>query len=276
VACFIPDPTDLPPNNSKAAQWVTDHQGSVSSSWYNAVWVRGPCPPQKLYTSFDPNEMRFSSPGRFVVAVVTPPSSDAPVSIRLAWKATFSQPSFETSFEDTPTVYTLKENCRLLLSDGRASEPFDNKLYKDLADTPVAITAYDFVPPLPRTVYLQLDAPKTLNSDTGATGAPENAIVTHIGVHADHSCGYYYTTDGEKFTALKADHPFSIRPTADSLNTAGTVYEADPASPPFQDPEVVGFQQGPSRARRSVNSARPRFQRLSNGKTLTMISSERS
>jgi len=80
VAAFIADPTDKPPLRNATA-WVKAHQDSVISSWWKSINVIGPCPPQMMYTSFEENEIRFSSPGRFVLAVVNPPSADTTLSI---------------------------------------------------------------------------------------------------------------------------------------------------------------------------------------------------
>jgi len=272
VAAFIPDPTDTPPN-SGADKWVTAHTGSSSCSWWKSLSIRGALPPQRMYTSYDPSEPRFSSPGRFVIAVISPPSADASISVKLRWKVTFSQPSLEQSLEeDVPTVYTLQEDTRLLLSDGNASQAFDQSLYKNLTGTAALLEPDDFEPPLPEGVFLSLAAPKTLNSDTGATGAPENAVVTHIGTYDNGTklC-YYYSVDGVTFVPLVATKPFSIRPTSDAVIEDGTVFEADPRSTALAP--AVGFRTV-SRVRRSLTSA-PVLHKLPSGKIVSLVSSKR-
>lgn len=233
VCAFIPDPTDKPPLRN-ADQWIKAHQGSVTSSWWRSVDVRGPCPPQMLYTSFEENEIRYSSPGRFVMAVINPPTDVASFSLSLDWEVTFKQPSLETE-EVEDGIYTLEVDSRLSISDGNAGQAFDPYLRVDLVDdTGTAyLTPDQFSPVLPPNVYVRLPHPKTLNSDTGSTGAPENAIVTHMGRGTGNNSNriaYYYTENGTSFIQLingQGVYAFSIRPVADSINEASTVYEED-------------------------------------------------
>lgn len=278
VAAFVSDPTDKPPLNS-ADKWVKAHAGSITSSWWKSTNVRGPCPPQVMYTSFEENEPRFSSPGRFVLAVVNPPTSEATMSISLNWAVTFSQPSLESFDEEQ--VYTLSVNNRLLLSDGTAGQGFVRNLVKQNPDGSYPthaenyLTPDDFEPALPVGVFLKLPQDKALNSDTGASGAPETAIVTHIGVISegeadDGRLGYYYVVD-DSFVLLKVDKPFSIRPMNDSINMAGTIYESEPVSELGNDEAVVFAR---ARARRSLTSG-PVLTRSSKGKILSSINRHR-
>jgi hypothetical protein len=271
VTTFIPDPADKPPATD-AAKWVTAHDGSASSSWWKTQVVHGPCPSQEMYTSFSETDLRYSSPGRLVIAVVSPPTSEASVSVKLDWAVKFSQPSLETELESVvETVYVAQKDFRMLISDGNASEVLVPELFT-VAPSPVALTPDDFSPALPDDVYLELPHPKSLNSDTGASGAPENAIVTHLGKVPDkQQIGYFYTNDGVTFTQLLADKPFSIRPVSDVIETTGSVYEADSRSPALSTP-ALGFQ---SRARRSLISDQPVLKKLPTGRIVTMSSSKR-
>lgn len=274
VAAFIADPTDVPPIIG-ADRWIKAHQGSVASSWWRSINVHGPCPPQVMYTSFEPNEPRFSSPGRFVLAVVNPPSSDTTMSISLNWHVSFQQPSLEYTIEED-SIYVLEEDARLSLTNFTAGEPFDPHLRKNISSG--VGTAYlnpeDFTPALPPGVMLRLPHPKTLNSDTGATGAPENAIVTHMGVATDdvsnNRIAYFYSTDDVNYTQLVATLPFSIKPVADPINKQGTVYEEDV----LESGNDFGVLARSARVPRSLTSA-PALRQSSKGRLLSFQNSKR-
>jgi hypothetical protein len=275
VAAFVSDPTDRPPLES-ADKWVKAHAGSITSSWWKSMNVRGPCPPQMMYTSFEENEPRFSSPGRFVVAVVNPPTSAATMSISLSWDVSFAQPSLETFAAEDNNIYTSKVSSRLPISDGSAGQALDPYLIKEsedgsFNDTPTA-TDYlgpnDFTPILPEGVLLQLPHPKSLNSDTGASGAPENAIVTHMGL--DASTGklcYWLRTEAEYFQLFQS-FPFSNRPRVDTINMSGTIYDGEAEN------EVAERQTGPRRVRRSLTSG-PVLSQSSKGRMLSLLNSRR-
>lgn len=278
VAAFIADPTDKPPMQG-ADRWVKAHAGSVTSNWWKSINVRGPVPPQMMYTSYEVSEPRFSSPGRFVLAVINPPTAEATLSVSLNWGVTFAQPSLEVELEsEEDNIYTIQTDSRLYLSDGTASNEFNKYLGKTpfVTEETDTLNPRDFVPPLPKNVYLPLATPKTLVSDTGASGAPESATVTHIGVASDSDNGicYYACLDGKTFTELTTaglvGREFSIKPLGDSLIEKGTIFEADPRSPALS-PESV-FQK--RRSRRSLTSE-PVSQRLPSGKTLTFLNSQR-
>jgi hypothetical protein len=275
VAAFVSDPTDRPPLKD-ADKWVKAHSGSITSSWWKSMNVRGPCPPQMMYTSFEENEPRFSSPGRFVVAVVNPPTSAATMSISLSWDVSFTQPSLETFIEEDNNIYVANVSSRLAISNGSAGQTFNPYLIREEADgsfddnDPLDnfLTAEDFTPTLPDGVLLQLPHPKTLNSDTGASGAPENAIVTHIGV-ADGlgRIGYFLRTEAQYFQLLPG-FPFSIRPVVDSINQAGTIYDGEVEN------EVAALALPQSRGRRS-STLGPVLTRSSKGRMLSLLNSKR-
>jgi hypothetical protein len=272
VAAFIADPTDTPPMQG-ADRWIKAHQGSVTSSWWRSINVRGPCPPQIMYTSFEANEPRFSSPGRFVLAVVNPPSSDTTMSISLNWHVSFQQPSLEYTIEED-SIYVLEEDSRLKLTNFSASQAFDPHLRKGLDTTGGTgyLSPEDFTPVLPPGVMLRLPHPKSLNSDTGATGAPENAIVTHMGVATDDATriAYFYSTDDINYTQLVDTLPFSIRPVSDPINKKGTVYEEDV----LESGNEVGVLARSARAPRSLTSALA-LRQSSKGKLLSFQNSKR-
>lgn len=275
VAAFIADPTDRPPMK-EADAWVMAHAGSVQSSWWVSTSIIGPSPPGMLYTSFDQSEPRLSTPGRLVIACVNAPTGDASVSVDWDWVVSFAEPSLEQL--ETELVFTLEKDARLPLSNGSAGQAFVKYLCKgpgfgdaETADPPPsALRTTDFTPTLPIGVFLKLQSPLTLNSDTGATGAPETAVVTHLGANDAGFIGFYYTTDDVSFTELKTTKPFSIRPMGCPILQEGTLFEEDVLN---GSGNVMGAAS--SRSRRSLTSA-PQLKKSSKGKLLSMTGSERS
>lgn len=274
VAAFVSDPTDRPPLQD-ADKWVKAHSGSVTSSWWKSTNLRGPCPPQMMYTSFEENEPRFSSPGRFVVAVINPPTSTATMSISLSWDVSFSQPSLETFTDDIGNVYVANVSSRLPISNGSASQTFDPFLLRAEKDGTFDddgnnyLRTDDFTPTLPEGVLLELPHPKTLISDTGSTvGTPDNAIVTHIGsaIGTGQQISYYLNTEGTYFP-LRSQFPFRVRPVMDTINEAGTVYDSA-----VENGQAV--LAGPKQDRRSLTSG-PVLNRSSKGKVLSLLNYRR-
>jgi len=230
---------------------------------------------------------RLSSPGRFVLACINPPSADTTININWDWRVTFSQPSLEQlGIED---VYTLNVDARLPLTDYSAGQPFIKYLGKSsdfgdgLADDEAMITSTkclrptDFTPALPMGTIVALSEPLSLNSDTGASGAPENAIVTGLGVvqHTIDGVTYsgicfFYTLNGVDWVELKKDKPFSIRPTSCPVFQNGSVFEEVSLSSSLNLQQAATSQ----RSRRSLTSA-PALKQLSSGRVISMLNSLR-
>jgi len=286
VAAFIPDPADKPPLNN-ADSWVMAHTGATSSSWWVSVNVDGPPPPQIMYTNFEQTEPRLSSPGRFVLACINPPSSDTTININWDWRVTFSQPSLEQL--GTEEIYTLNVDARLPISDNSASLPFIKYLCKSpefgalhttsdaalVADDCLRPT--DFTPVLPDGTIVGLPDPLTLNSDTGASGAPENAIVTGMGVVEKEISGkkykgicFFYSTNGVDWVELVETKPFSIRPTDCPIFPVGSIFEELELSSSLNSQSAATSR----RSRRSLTSA-PVLQQLPSGRVISLLNSRR-
>jgi hypothetical protein len=212
------------------------------------------------------------------MACINPPTADTSVSINWHWMVQFYQPSLEAlAIED---VYELKVDTRLPLSDGAASQAFIDLFCKgsDFGDGTSGVTPADsailrpsdFTPELPTNTYLALPQAITLCSDTGATGAPETAIITHIAVFSNRICPFY-SLDGKTFTRLVATKPFSIRPMGCPILAAGTIFEEDDLSDGLNELRLAQR----SRVRRSLTSA-PQLKQLPSGKIVSMTSSKRS
>jgi hypothetical protein len=240
-----------------------------------------------MYTNFEQSEPRLSSPGRFVLACINPPSSPTTININWDWRVTFSQPSLEQlGIED---VYTLNVDARLPLTDYGAGLPFIKYLCKtpgfgnsyssnDLAIKGTeCLRPTDFTPALPMGTIVGLSEPLTLNSDTGASGAPENAIVTGLGVVEKQIDGivyqgicFFYSLDGITWKELNETKPFSIRPTSCPVLQDGSIFEELSLSSSLNSQSAATSQ----RSRRSLTLA-PALKQLSSGKVISMLSSSR-
>jgi hypothetical protein len=200
----------------------------------------------------------------------------------------FSQPSLERLADEG--IYTLNKDCRLPLTDYSAGLPFVKTLQTQANDfgsnlvtedqgftSDGALRPTDFSPQLPLGTILALPDPITLNSDTGASGAPENAIVTGLGVVEKNVNGrfypaiaFFYSLDGVTWTDLKPDKPFSIRPTSCPVLQEGSIFEEGILSGPLN----VQAAATSTRSRRSLTLA-PALRQLSSGKVISMLNSLR-
>jgi hypothetical protein len=223
-----------------------------------------------------------------VIACINPPTADTTLSINWDWKVVFSQPSLER--ESDEGVYTLQKDCRLPLSDNSAGQPFIKILQTRLLDFGSSLTdedqaftsagalrPTDFTPTLPLGTILALPEPLTLNSDTGATGAPENAIVTGLGVVQKIVSGilyqgiaFFYSLDGVNWVELNALKPFSIRPSACPVFQDGSVFEESVLDASLNPQSAATL----TRSRRSLTSG-PALRQLSSGKVISMLNSMR-
>jgi hypothetical protein len=116
-----------------------------------------------------------------------------------------------------------------------------------------------------------------LNSDTGATGAPENAIVTGLGVVQKIVSGilyqgiaFFYSLDGVNWVELNALKPFSIRPSACPVFQDGSVFEESVLDASLNPQSAATL----TRSRRSLTSG-PALRQLSSGKVISMLNSMR-
>lgn len=199
----------------------------------------------------------------------------------------FSQPSLELLANEE--VYTLKVDARLRLSNGSAGQTFDPYLAKGPsfgdADTGITVQndanlrATDFTPALPIGTILALPASLTLCSDTGATGAPETAIVTGLlcefaswsGTPSSSVIRFVYSLDGINWVKLEATKPFSIRPMGCPVFQDGSVFEEIVLNNGSLNSMAAVTS---VRNRRSLTSA-PALKQLPSGKVISMIDSVR-
>lgn len=137
VAGFVKDATDPVPAAS-ATSTLLASGGTATKFWQSSNVVVQNLP-DLYYTSSDPEEKRWASPGSFVIAVVGTPSTDASFEVFMHWDVSFYEPTYESGVTDAGfttalvDVYTSKGNKYLSKRKGGDWEP---------------LTWTDFSPPL--------------------------------------------------------------------------------------------------------------------------------
>lgn len=93
VTGFIRDATDQVDSSSAVATLLASGGTAVKFWQSTEVVVNGL--PDLYYTSASSRELRWSSPGSFVIAVVAPPSSAVTIEVFVHWDVTLSKPTYE-------------------------------------------------------------------------------------------------------------------------------------------------------------------------------------
>lgn len=114
VAGFIRDATD-PVSEASAASTLLASGGTAVKFWQSTNVTVGALP-DLYYTSSDPEEQRWASPGSFVIAVVGAPSSSASFEVFCHWDVSFYEPTYESAAKNAgfctslDHMYTSKGN----------------------------------------------------------------------------------------------------------------------------------------------------------------------
>lgn len=95
IACFVRDPTDVPPTDpQRAIRWAMAQQQSVDSKWYDSTGVMVGRTPDLLYTSIG-DGLRFSSPGTFYIISKGGPAQVGAITVKFYWDVTLSEPTVD-------------------------------------------------------------------------------------------------------------------------------------------------------------------------------------
>lgn len=128
VAGFVRDATD-PVTEANAAATLLASGGTATKFWQSTNVTVGELP-DLYYTSSDPEEQRWASPGSFVIAVVGPPSLESTFEVFCHWDVSFYEPSYEggSRYEQgfstvLADLYTSKGNRYLSKRSGNDWEP---------------------------------------------------------------------------------------------------------------------------------------------------------
>lgn len=93
ISGFIKDATD--PVNEKTAATQLLASGGVATKWWESSEVKVGLCPDLYYTSSDPANERWASPGSFVVAAMSKPNHSGNINVYVHWDVTLSSPTFE-------------------------------------------------------------------------------------------------------------------------------------------------------------------------------------
>lgn len=107
MAGFVKDATD-PVNSGNATSTLLASGGTATKFWQSCEVVVTNLP-DLYYTSSDPEEARWASPGSFVISVVGAPSSSASFEVFAHWDVSFYEPTYEHSTLDAGFVTSLKD-----------------------------------------------------------------------------------------------------------------------------------------------------------------------
>jgi hypothetical protein len=254
ILAFCADPADDVPEDAVA--WARSQRCSGSGKYWETIDVR--VPHSQLLGPFGgafknnagtSTSERTYSPGFFALVAVSPPSQTTPIELVLRWDVTLSCPTFNREVIEGPSEVEALVNFGM---DGNntADTPVDWNL-KVFASTTRDLAAGDFLPQLQADTFYALPGGElTVLGNTGASGAPESTIVTHIGLEADKVVFYRYqisTSSFVKAAGLTAQPSDSGAPTF----REGQRFRVDPDSPSRKTSPAAAFQ-APSRSSRST------------------------
>lgn len=98
VAGFVRDATD-PVHSNSATSTLLASGGNAVKFWQSTNVNVGSLP-DLYYTSSDPEEKRWASPGSFVISIVGAPSESASFEIFAHWDVSFYEPTYEAEQSD--------------------------------------------------------------------------------------------------------------------------------------------------------------------------------
>lgn len=139
VSGFVKDATD-PVRGSSAASTLLASGGTATKVWQSTEVIVGRLP-DLYYTSSDPNSERWSSPGSFVIALISPPTVEGGVEVFVHWDITLTEPTYEEARGSSDDGFAAAR-CDMFTSK---NNPY---LSKRSGDTWTPVTLGDFSPPL--------------------------------------------------------------------------------------------------------------------------------
>lgn len=107
VTGFVKDATD-PMNKHTASSTLLASGGQAVKVWQSTEVVVTSLP-DLFYTSGDPSEERWSSPGSFVVAFVASPDQAMTIQVFCHWDVSLSQPTYESREQGSGFLTALKD-----------------------------------------------------------------------------------------------------------------------------------------------------------------------
>jgi len=182
----------------------------------------------------NPEAPRGSSPGSIVVTNIKTPSTSVGLELQLRWNIDVRD---RTSGRSRAQQIAVAQRA---FGVSAAAAP-DTEYAEGLVyDGTTALKPEDFVPNLqPRTYYSIPGDQLTMVGNTGASGSPQAALITHIGSEDGTAVEFYrYNPSTSKFDRITKE-VFTAKPalTAAPIWEASSRFPADPRSPAF----ALGF-----------------------------------
>jgi hypothetical protein len=223
VPTFCADPADEIPTGSRAIAWATANAHKAlpnpSPRYYETSKLRiaakdlaGPYGGWFKTNEGLDTSVRLSSPGYFALITDIPPNQSAPVKVVLGWQVEFRGATLNPETAADAVDVTTLQNFGIQ-GNATADAAYVPAL-KVFGTTTRNLTPQDFSPPAAKDTYYLLPAPVTIVGNTGASGAPQSILATHIGIGATANTMELYRyriSDGvfERAVILAAPDPES-------------------------------------------------------------------
>lgn len=242
ILVLCSDPADEIPSGIDAIAWARSQQCNKSGKYWETIELDVPHSQlvgpnngffkNNVGTSTAP---RTYSPGFLAVITVSPANQATPLELQLEWDVTLRNPTLNNLVDQGPSVSTALTDFGILGSD-TADTPYNSTL-KVFQPTERDLTAEDFSPSLEaKKYYLLPGGEATIAANTGATGAPQSVIATHIGLADDKVSLFRYLISDETYKQITSTE-LTARPLVLAAPTfrKGTDWKVDPDSPGFGD-----------------------------------------
>lgn len=105
------DPDEAIPEGDAALAMLTSQQGSVCKKWWESATIVVPTSSDLYYTSESATELRWSSPGQFVLYADGKANQDGALTVYMEFDVTLSQPSYESSTGKKGSIYNFLADC---------------------------------------------------------------------------------------------------------------------------------------------------------------------
>jgi len=204
---FCADPSDDIPGGLEGVSWVSSQACSATAKYSQDVRFRVPAREMvgmfngsyktSISNSLSP---RTYSPGFFAGVAITQPDAKAPMSIKVDWHVTLSKATTHT-LADEIEVRSVKSLYGLgIKGNATADTPYEPNMQSFVNGVEREAVAADFNPVLLDGIKYQLDGGEvTVAGNTGASGAPEAFIATHLGVKVGRVRLFRFLVSNETF-----------------------------------------------------------------------------
>jgi hypothetical protein len=192
IHSFCADAGDDVPGGREGISWAASQQCSATGKYSQCVRVKVPASQLtgpfngSFKTSISNSDApRTYSPGFFAGVIVNAPDAKAPISITVNWDVTVSKATTHSLADAREVRYVKVLGGIGIQGSTTADTPYDAdlKFYGEPGDTGRDAVASDFQPVmLDGLKYLIPGGEITVAGNTGAAGAPQTFVASHIGL----------------------------------------------------------------------------------------------